>query len=404
MKKAGEPTIKVPILDLKAQYQRIGPEIRQALDEILNSQAFILGPVVQQFEQRVASYLKCHASIGVASGSDALLLSLMALGIGAGDGVLVPSFTFFSTVSCVTRLGATPLFVDIDPESYLMDPKAVEALLKGRLKPHPEGQGFIDPETRCRVKVFLPVHLFGQCCSMEPLVSLAHRHHLHIVEDVAQAFGARFQIGPGISKAAETAGDLGCFSFFPTKTLGGIGDGGLVATDQSPFADKIRMLRVHGQGSKYHHQAVGINSRLDVIQAAVLQVKLRHLDQWCNERIQRADLYHSLLSATGLVGNQIINIPPLGDGKRHVFNCYVIRVQRRDELRQYLGERWIQTQVYYPLPLHLQPSFEYLGYHKGDFPNAELVTSQVLAIPMYPELTSGQQELVVEKIADFYRK
>jgi dTDP-4-amino-4,6-dideoxygalactose transaminase len=402
--KAEEPIIKIPILDLKTQYRRIGTEIRQALDEILDSQAFILGPVVQKFEERVATYLQCHAAIGVASGSDALLLSLMALGIGKGDGVLVPSFTFFSTVSCVSRLGATPLFVDIDPETYLIDPRGVEDLLKGRFRPHPEGQGFIDPKTRCRVKVILPVHLFGQCCSMALLISVADRHRLHIVEDVAQAHGARFQIDSGISKAAGTAGDLGCFSFFPTKTLGGIGDGGLVATDQSPLADKIRKLRVHGQGSKYHHQAVGINSRLDVIQAAVLQVKMRYLDQWCDERIQRADLYHSLLSETGLIGNQIITIPPLGDGKCHVFNCYVIRVQRRDELRQYLGERGIQTQVYYPLPLHLQPCFEHLGYHKGDFPNAELVTSQVLAIPMFPELTLQQQELVVEGIADFYRK
>ncbi|MFQ5541768.1 MAG: DegT/DnrJ/EryC1/StrS family aminotransferase [Candidatus Binatia bacterium] len=404
MNKAEEPIIKIPILDLKTQYRRIGTEIRQALDEILDSQAFILGPVVQKFEERVASYLQCHAAIGVASGSDALLLSLMALGIGKGDGVLVPSFTFFSTVSCISRLGATPLFVDIDPETYLIDPRGVEDLLKGRFRPHPEGQGFIDPKTRCRVKVILPAHLFGQCCSMAPLVSVADKHRLHIVEDVAQAYGARFQIDSGISKAAGTAGDLGCFSFFPTKTLGGIGDGGLVATDQSPLADKIRMLRVHGQGSKYHHQTVGINSRLDVIQAAVLQVKMRYLDQWCDERIQRADLYHSLLLETGLIGDQIITIPPLGDGKRHVFNCYVIRVQRRDELRQYLGVRGIQTQVYYPLPLHLQPCFEHLGYHKGDFPNAELVASQVVALPIYPELTLEQQELVVGGIADFYRK
>lgn len=404
MKRAEIPTIKVPLLDLKAQYGRIQSEVRLALDEVLDSQAFILGPSVQQFEEQVASYLQCNSAIGVASGTDALLLSLMALGIGAGDGVLVPAFTFFSTVSCVTRLGATPLFVDIDPESYLMDTKAVEVLLKGQFKPHPEGQGLFDPKTHCRIKIILPVHLFGQCCSMSSLVSLGHKYHLTIVEDVAQAFGARFQLGPGISKAAGTAGDMGCFSFFPTKTLGGIGDGGMVATDQSPLADKVRMLRVHGQGSKYHHPAVGINSRLDVIQAAVLKVKLRHLDQWHDERIQRADLYHSLFLTTGLVGNQIITLPPVSNGKSHVFNCYVVRVQRRDELRQYLGEHGIQTQVYYPLPLHLQPCFDYLGYHKGDFPNSELVASQVLAIPIYPELTSEQQEFVVERIADFYRK
>jgi len=365
VKRAEKPTIKVPLLDLKAQYRRIRTEIHRALDEVLESQAFILGPSVQQFEERVASYLQCDTAIGVASGSDALLLSLMALGIGPGDGVLVPAFTFFSTVSCVTRLGATPLFVDIDPENYLMDTKAVEVLLKGRLKPLPEGRGFFDPKTNCRIKIILPVHLFGQCCSMSSLVLLGHKYHLTIVEDVAQAFGARFQIGAGISKAAGTTGDLGCFSFFPTKTLGGIGDGGLVATDQSPLADKVRMLRVHGQGSKYHHQAVGINSRLDVIQARVLMVKLRHLEQWCDERIQRADLYHSLFLTTGLVGNQIITLPPLSNGKSHVFNCYVVRVKRRDELRQYLGERGIQTQVYYPPPLTPTALFRLLGPPQG---------------------------------------
>ncbi len=239
---------------------------------------------------------------------------------------------------------------------------------------------------------------------MDELLSIANRYNLKIVEDVAQALGSKNALSKGGPKAAGTIGDLGCFSFFPTKTLGGIGDGGMVATDQSPLAEKVRMLRVHGQGSKYHHQAVGINSRLDVIQVAVLRVKLRHLDQWHDERIQRADLYHSLFLTTGLVGNQIITLPPVGNGKSHVFNCYVVRVQRRDELRNYLGEQGIQTQVYYPLPLHLQPCFDYLGYHKGDFPNAELVASQVLAIPIYPELTSELQEFVVERIAAFYRK
>jgi len=391
VKRAEIPTIKVPLLDLKAQYGRIQSEVRHALDEVLDSQAFILGPTVQQFEEQVASYLQCRAAVGVASGSDALLLSLMALGIGKGDGVLVPTFTFFSSVACMTRLGATPIFVDIDPDTCLIDTKQTEDLLGQRSR-----------KSNGRIKAILPVHLFGQCCAMEELLSIAKRYDLKIVEDVAQALGSKNALSKGGPKAAGTIGDLGCFSFFPTKTLGGIGDGGMVATDQSPLADKVRMLRVHGQGSKYHHQAVGINSRLDVIQAAVLKVKLRHLDQWHDERIQRADLYHSLFLATGLVGNQMITLPPVGNGKSHVFNCYVVRVQRRDELRHYLGEQEIQTQVYYPLPLHLQPCFDYLGYHKGDFPNAELVASQVLAIPMY--LTSEQQELVVGRIADFYRK
>ncbi|MFQ5903996.1 MAG: DegT/DnrJ/EryC1/StrS family aminotransferase [Candidatus Binatia bacterium] len=390
--------IKVPLLDLKAQYRRIRAEIRQAIDEILESQLFILGPVVQRFEEQVACYLQCGAAIGVASGSEALLLSLMALEIGSGHAVLVPPFTFFSTVSAITRLGATPIFVDIDPESCLMDPKEVEAVLEGRSRP------LMDPKSQRQIKALLPVHLFGRSCPMAPLVSLAQKHHLHIVEDVAHAFGARVSLPQGVSKPAGTVGDLGCFSFFPTKNLGGIGDGGLVATDQRELAEKVRMLRVHGASAKYHHQAVGLNSRLDVIQAAVLSVKLRHLEQWCEERIQRAHLYQTLFMATSLVGNQIIGLPTLGDERSHVFNHYVIRVQQRDDLRRYLGEHGIQTGVYYPHPLHLQPCFAHLGHRKGDFPNSELVASQVLALPMYPELTPEQQETVAQRITDFYRR
>ena len=396
--------MKIPLLDLKAQYRSIRDEVRQAIDEVLESQHFILGPAVQRFEEEAATYLQCGAAIGVASGSDALLLALMALGIGPGDAVLVPPFTFFSTVSSVTRLGATPIFVDIDPESCLMDPKETEAILGERCEPCPDGQDLTDLKTRCHVKALLPVHLFGQGCPMQPLVSLAKKHHLLIVEDVAQAFGAHALLSQRISKPAGTIGDLGCFSFFPSKTLGGIGDGGLVATNRSEGAEKVRMLRVHGQSARYQHQAIGINSRLDSVQAAVLRVKLRHIDTWCEERIQRAHLYHSLFAATGLVGDEMITLPPLTHGRTHVFNHYVVRVLRRDELKQYLAGQGIQTEVYYPLPLHLQPCFAHLGYRKGDLPNAELAASQVLAIPMYPELTSEQQELVVQKIKSFYRK
>jgi len=384
-----EPAIKIPLLDLKAQYHRIQAEVRQAIDEVLESQQFILGPVVEQFEKKVAAYFQCGAAIGVASGSDALLLSLMALGIGPGDAVLVPPFTFFSTVSAITRLGAAPIFVDIDPESCLIDPKEVEALLEKR----PDSQ----------IKVILPVHLFGRSCLMAALASLAQRHHLRIVEDVAQAFGAQASVSQGVPKFAGTVGDLGCFSFFPTKNLGGIGDGGLVVTDQKELANRVSMLRVHGARSKYHHRAVGLNSRLDAIQAAVLSVKLRYLDQWCEERIERARTYQSLFQGTGLVGDKIMSLPPVGDGRSHVFNQYVIRLQQRDDLKQYLDKVGIQTAIYYPLPLHLQPCFSYLGYQRGDFPNSELVASQVLALPMYPELTSEQQERVVQKITDFYR-
>jgi dTDP-4-amino-4,6-dideoxygalactose transaminase len=326
----------------------------------------------------------------------------MALGIGAGDAVLVPPFTFFSTVSSITRLGAIPIFVDIDPESCLLDPKEVEGILIERCR-HFDGQ-LIEQKSQLHVKVILPVHLFGQCCPMAPLLSLAQRHHLHIVEDVAQAFGAKASLSPSVSKPAGTLGDLGCFSFFPSKNLGGTGDGGLVATSRSDLAERIRILRVHGQGSKYHHKAVGLNSRLDAIQAAVLLVKLGYVNQWIEERIQRAHRYDRLFSATGLVGNEIISLPASGNGKSHVFNHYVIRVRRRDGLKQYLKEQGIQTEVYYPLPLHLQPCFRHLGYREGDFPNAERVASQVLALPMYAELTLEEQEIVVQTIAVFCRK
>lgn len=404
MKKETEPTINIPLLDLKAQYRRIGLEVRQAIDEVLESQQFILGQVVQRFEEEAATYLQAGTAIGVASGSDALLLSLTALGIATGHAVLVPPFTFFSTVSSITRLGATPIFVDVDPDSCLMDPKEIEAVLEDRCQPHPNGEGLIDPKSQSQIKAILPVHLFGQCCSMASLVSLADRHHLHIVEDVAQAFGARATLSQGSSRPAGTIGDLGCFSFFPTKTLGGMGDGGLVVSDKKELADKVRMLRVHGQSSKYQHQTVGLNSRLDAIQAAVLRVKLRHIDRWCEERIQRAHLYQSLFSATGLVGEKIVSLPASGEGKSHVFNHYVIRVRQRDELRNYLSQHGIQTGVYYPLPLHLQPCFAHLGQRKGDFPNSELVASQVLALPIYPELNREQQETVVRKITDFFRR
>lgn len=396
--------MKIPLLDLKAQYQRIGAEIRQAIDEVLESQQFILGATVHRFEEQAAAYLQCEAAIGVASGSDALLLSLMALGIGAGDAVLVPPFSFFSSVSCITRLGATPIFVDIDPESCLMDAKKVAALLEERFRPYPDGQGLIESKSRRHVKAVLPVHLFGQCCSMAPLVDIAKRHHLHVVEDVAQAFGARAILPQGVSKAAGTIGDLGCYSFFPTKTLGGIGDGGLVVTQQKELADKVRMLRTHGADSKYHHLEVGINSRLDAIQAAVLMVKLRHLEQWCEERIERARRYQKLLSETGLVGDGIIGFPLPSGARSHTFNYYVIRVQQRDKLKRHLGEQGIQTEVYYPLPLHLQPCFAHLGHRGGDFPNSELAAAQLLALPMYPELTLQQQEVVVLEIRNFYRK
>ncbi len=396
-----ETDIKIPLLNLRAQYRRIKPEIQRAIDEVLESQRFILGPLVERFEEEVASYLGCASATGVASGSDALLLSLMALGIGPGQGVLVPPLTFFSTVSAITRLGATPIFVDVDPGSCLMDPQEVERVIEGRCGPG--AQGLRDRRSGCEIKAVLPVHLYGRSCPMASLISLAQKYRLQIVEDVAQAFGARAELSPGVSRHAGTIGDLGCYSFFPTKTLGGFGDGGLVATHKRELGDKIKILRVHGQTSRYNHQAVGLNSRLDAIQAAVLRVKLRHLDRWCEERIERARRYRELFLASGLVGEGILSLPSLGRDRSHVFNHYIIHAWKRDELKAYLRGHGIETEVYYSTPLHLQPCFSHLGYQRGDFPKAEAVASQVLALPMCPELTSEEQEFVVEKIIDFYR-
>ncbi len=395
---------KIPLVDLRAQFRAIGPEIRAAIEEVLESQQFILGPSVREFEREAAAYLQCKTAIGVASGSDALLLSLMALGIGDGDGVLLPPFTFFSTVSCITRLGATPIFIDIDPQSCLIDPNALEDYLRQYAQPNPQDQGFAERRSRRRIKALLPVHLFGRCCSMSSLLAIAERYRLRIIEDVAQAFGARLQLSSGAEKFAGTIGDLGCFSFFPSKTLGGIGDGGLVATNQEVLADRLRTLRAHGESSKYRHEVIGVNSRLDSIQAAVLSVKLRYIEKWCEARIERARLYRSLLIETGLYGEEIIDIPKPDEGKSHVFNYFVIRVQQRDGLKAYLHEQGIEAEIYYPIPLQLQPSLSYLGHREGDFPHSESVASQVLALPIYPELAPEQQEAVVEAIGDFYRR
>ena len=390
---------KIPIVDLGAQYAKLRAEIGQAIDEVLESQQFILGPAVTRFEEQMAAYLGCGFAVGVASGSDALLLALMALEIKPGDGVIVTPFTFLSTVSAITRLGATPLFVDIDAENYLLSAKGVEAFLDRRRRI--ENGKTADGETGLRITALIPVHLFGQCYAMAEFVSLAEKYHLRIVEDVAQACGARTTIA-GQTKFAGAIGALGCFSFFPSKTLGGFGDGGLVTTDDKELAEKLRMLRMHGENTKYYHQVTGINSRLDSLQAAVLLVKQRYLEEWCEQRIQRAQLYHRLFMESGLVGDKVLRIPGTTTARSHVFNNYVISARLRNELKKFLGEGGIQSEVYYPVPLHLQPCFAGLGYKNGDFPQAELAATQVLALPLYPELTPAQQQTVVQTIQQFY--
>ena len=393
--------IRIPIVDLRAQYAKIRAEVRSAIDELADSQQFILGPAVAQFEAQMANYLNCRQAVGVASGSDALLLALMALDIGPGDAVITTPFTFFSTVSSITRLGATPLFVDIGSDGYLLSGQSVEQFLSERGKTN---QGVTtEVKSGLRIKALLPVHLFGQCCAMNELAALARRFQLRIVEDVAQACGARMALN-GAEKFAGAMGDLGCFSFFPSKTLGGFGDGGLVSTHSPELAERLRMLRMHGESAKYHHAVTGINSRLDALQAAVLAVKQKYLEAWCEARIERAGIYHRLFSASRIVGNGILAIPPPSTGKSHVYNNYVVRAERRDGLKQFLADNGIQSEIYYPVPLHLQKCFADLAHKQGDFPNAETAAKQVLALPLYPELTLAQQEAVVERVGAFYRR
>lgn len=392
---------KIPIVDLRAQYDQIRDEVRRTVEEVTESQQFILGPAVKEFEQRMGAYLGCASTVGVASGSDALLLALMALDIGAGDAVVTTPFTFFSTVSAITRLGAKPILVDIEPADYLISVNAVKELLQSRAEQRADGVT-LDRKTGLRLKALLPVHLFGQSCAMNEFQALAAHYRLRIVEDVAQACGARIRLGAH-TKLAGTLGDFGCFSFFPSKNLGGFGDGGMVTTNDTSLADAVRMLRHHGERTKYFHEVTGLNSRLDSLQAAVLTVKLRYLESWCTARIERARVYNELLTARGLVGDKLPRIPPLVSDRSHVFNNYVVAAERRDGLKAFLAERGIQTEIYYPLPLHLQKCFAEHGYRNGDFPVAEQAAREVLALPLYPELTFEQQETVADAIAAFYR-
>ena len=393
-------SFKIPIVDLRAQYGQIRDEVRQAIDEVNESQQFILGPAVMKFEQQMAAYLRCDQAVGVASGSDALLLAMMALEIGPGDAVITTPFTFFSTVSSITRLGARPLFVDIDGDSCLLSAPAVGRFLAERAKAR-NGQT-VDGRTGLRIRAILPVHLFGQCCTMTELMSVAQHFNLEIIEDAAQACGARIRID-NENRFAGTIGILGCFSFFPSKNLGGFGDAGMVTANDRELGDRLRMLRMHGERSRYHHEVTGINSRLDSLQAAVLTVKQKYLENWCEQRIQRAQTYYQLFSQSGLLGRGLQTIPaPVAD-KSHVFNNYVIGAERRDELKKFLADQGIQSEIYYPLPLHLQNCFADLGHNKGDFPQSELAAGRVLALPLYPELSAAQQELVVEGIECFYR-
>ena len=376
---------KVPFFDLAAQFRSIEGEIKSAMDEVFQDQQFILGSKVKTLEETIAQYCRARYAIGVASGSDGLLLALMVLGIGTGDEVILPPFTFFATAGAVSRLGAIPVFVDIDRETYNIDPYKIEE----KITP--------------RTKAIIPVHLFGQCADMAPLLKIAKAKRLFVIEDAAQALGAEYKptVGSDGRRAGQIA-DLGCFSFYPTKNLGAFGDAGMVTTDNSEWAEKLRLLRVHGSQPKYLHKQIGINSRLDTLQAAILLVKFKYLEKWTTERQKKAERYRSLFQDL-LSSVKGFKLPSIQYQNRHIFHQYVIRVPERDRLRQFLSEDGIGTDIYYPVPLHLQECYSFLKYHRGAFPNSEKASEEVLALPIFPELTEDQQRGVVDRIKAFYK-
>jgi dTDP-4-amino-4,6-dideoxygalactose transaminase len=371
--------MKVPLLDLQAQYATIRDEVRAAVDRVFESQHFVLGSEVQALEEEVAGYCQTKFAIGCASGSDALLLALMSCGIGPGDEVITTPFSFFATASAITRLGARPVFVDIDPRTYNLDHSLIEEAITER------------------TKAILPVHLYGQCAETNPLLELSRQRGLSIIEDAAQAIGAEDK-----RRRAGSLGAIGCFSFYPSKNLGGAGDGGMLVTNDPEHAQRLHTLRVHGGETKYHHKVVGLNSRLDALQAAVLRVKLGYLEGWTTERQRKARQYEIMFTDAGL--NEEVTLPFVRSDGRHIFHQFVIRVPpgKRDALQEHLRRNEVGTDVYYPVPLHLQECFAYLGYKEGDFPIAESAANETLALPVYPELTNQQQEYVVTKIAEFF--
>jgi len=369
--------MNVPLLDLRAQFQTIRDEVMAAVERVFESQHFILGPEVEAFERSAAEYCRVKHAIGCGSGSDALLLALTALGVGPGDEVVTASFSFFATAGSITRLGARPVFVDISSDDFNIDPDLIERAITPR------------------AKAILPVHLFGQCAEMDAIRKVAERHNLPVVEDAAQAIGAGYH-----ELHAGSIGAVGCFSFFPSKNLGGAGEGGLMTTDDDDLAEKLRLLRVHGMRPKYYHQVVGVNSRLDALQAAVLGVKLKYLDRWSDARRRNAEHYDRLFAEAGV---EEVATPSVRPNRRHIFNQYTIRCSRRDELMDFLKRRGVGSEIYYPLPLHLQECFAYLGYKPGDLPVTERTSRECLSLPVYPELTEEMRRYVVETVAEFYR-
>jgi dTDP-4-amino-4,6-dideoxygalactose transaminase len=361
--------MNVAFLDLKRQYASIKEEMDQAIANVMSHARFIMGPEVKAFEEKVAEYCGVKSAVGVASGTDALLLSLRACGVGPGDEVITTGFSFFATAGVITRLGATPVYVDIDPETYNIDPARIEEKITSK------------------TKAMMPVHLYGQCADMDPINKIAEKHNLKVVEDAAQAIGSKYK-----GKKAGSLGHFGCFSFFPSKNLGAAGDGGMVVTNDEKMTELLRMLRVHGAKPKYYHSIVGYNSRLDTLQAAILSVKLKYLDGWTEKRREHAEVYNQTFKGTGIV------TPKEEDFNYHIYHQYTIAVKSRDGLREVLKEKQIGHDVYYPVPLHLQECYKHLGYKEGDLPVTDQKSREVISIPIYPELTAEEQNYVIETV------
>jgi dTDP-4-amino-4,6-dideoxygalactose transaminase len=388
--------MQVPLLDLKPQYQPLAAEIQAAIAKVCASQGFILGPAVKQLEASVATYSQCQFGIGVSSGTDALLLALMALEIGPGDAVITSPFTFFATAGTIARAGALPVFCDIDPDTFNLAPAAVQACIESQCELR-NGQ-LVVRKNGARVRALMPVHLYGQMADMPALMKLARANSLRVIEDAAQAIGSEDAAG----HRACSYGHVGCLSFFPTKNLGAFGDAGMCVANDPALAERLDILRVHGGKPKYFHAFIGGNFRLDELQAAILNVKLKHLDAWTTGRQSNAAFYDRAFAAAGLRGALVTPVPARQG--RHIYNQYIIRVRDRDRLRQYLGEQGIGTEIYYPVPLHLQKCFAYLGHGSGDFPESERAAEETLALPIFPELAETQLQYVVDTIAAFYRR
>lgn len=372
--------MNIPLIDLKQQYNKMEKDLKRIVGDVLDSQKYILGPYVEEFETNIAKYCNTKYALGVSSGTDALLISLLALDINEGDEIIIPSFTFFASAGVVYRVGAKPVFADIDPDTYNLDPKSFENAITDK------------------TKAVIPVHLFGQCCNMDEIKSIAKKHNIIILEDAAQAVGSEYK-----GTRAGALGDIGAFSCYPTKNLGAFGEAGFITTNNDDLFEKIKMGRNHGQGSKYYHRFVGGNFRMDAVQGAVLNHKLQYLDEWTERRIKNAEYYIEEFNKQK-IADEFIILPKI-EFERHIFNQFTIRIKngKRDLLKKYLAENNIGSGIYYPYPLHLQPCFEYTGFRKGDLPVTEQICDEVLSLPVYPELTEDMLSYVVGKITGFFK-